>query len=451
MKRELIKKTISRCTICGEGCSAVVSKEGGNIFLERNCPTDGYKSFRIGPAEFYWQAAGHPANACCGNGNCCSVSGQNVGTLGSNATQPSNIEDLSTCTALIDIVDSCNLKCPTCFASSPFGIGENLKYIPLPELQHRIQSVITRKGKIELLQLSGGEPTLHPQFFDLLIWAFDHPGIDHVLVNTNGVKLAADDDFLTEFQRILRPKKMRLYLQYDGPQEAGQKELRDADLRRLRIKAIERAGEIGLSIHLAMTVNEYNLAYLWESLTFGAEYSNVLGISYQPMFLSGRSLGNLEDQPISGGDIALGLIEQSQGIFTTDDFTPLPCGDPNCQIVSGVMRHESRLIPVVRFIDRANINQVLRDKIDFDIEALKQCGCEGQPLAEFLKDKVLLPEHGFFIFIKPFMDARSWDKDRIDRCCTHVIGKDGKLYSFCEYYSGLPGVGQSARVEVLTI
>ena len=32
----------------------------------------------------------------------------------------------------------------------------------------RIQSVIARKGKIEILQLSGGEPTLHPEFFELV-------------------------------------------------------------------------------------------------------------------------------------------------------------------------------------------------------------------------------------------------------------------------------------------
>jgi uncharacterized radical SAM superfamily Fe-S cluster-containing enzyme len=34
------------------------------------------------------------------------------------------------------------------------------------------------------------------------------------------------------------------------------------------------------------------------------------------------------------------------------------------------------------------------------------------------------------------MDASTWDEDRIDRCCTHVIRPDGKLDSFCRYYSG---------------
>jgi len=42
----------------------------------------------------------------------------------------------------------------------------------------------------------------------------------------------------------------------------------------------------------------------------------------------------------------------------------------------------------------------------------------------------------FRIMIKPFMDASSWDEHRIQRCCTHVIRPDGRLDSFCRYYSG---------------
>jgi len=41
------------------------------------------------------------------------------------------------------------------------------------------------------------------------------------------------------------------------------------------------------------------------------------------------------------------------------------------------------------------------------------------------------------LFIKPFMDVNTWDEDRIDRCCTHVIRPDGKLDSFCRYYANL--------------
>ena len=39
----------------------------------------------------------------------------------------------------------------------------------------------------------------------------------------------------------------------------------------------------------------------------------------------------------------------------------------------------------------------------------------------------------FAIGIKPFMDAWSYDQDRIDKCCVHIISADGTPVSFCEY------------------
>jgi len=68
-----------------------------------------------------------------------------------------------------------------------------------------------------------------------------------------------------------------------------------------------------------------------------------------------------------------------------------------------------------------------------------KCGCESEPLGGLLKKFELDESNTFRLFIKPFMDARTWDEDRIDRCCTHVIRPDGKLDSFCRYYSGVHG------------
>ena len=78
----------------------------------------------------------------------------------------------------------------------------------------------------------------------------------------------------------------------------------------------------------------------------------------------------------------------------------------------------------------------LGTKVRYKLEDLMKCGCESEPLGELLKQFELDETHTFRLFIKPFMDAATWDEDRIDRCCTHVIRPDGKLDSFCRYYSG---------------
>ncbi|MEO6788756.1 MAG: radical SAM protein, partial [Chthoniobacteraceae bacterium] len=214
------------------------------------------------------------------------------GLFASAASQPSTLtsqlaqERLSTCLALIEIVNSCNLACPTCYADSPQSRAVDA--VPLADLQARIQGVIDRKGGIEILQLSGGEPTLHPQFFELLAWLHAHPGIDYVLLNTNGVRIANDDAFSAELGRTFQRGKFQLYLQFDGTQEAAQHWLRGADLRATRERAIARCRDLGIPLTLAMTVTPENLPHVWDAVDFGLRWENVRGISFQPLFGSGR-------------------------------------------------------------------------------------------------------------------------------------------------------------------
>jgi uncharacterized radical SAM superfamily Fe-S cluster-containing enzyme len=445
---ELLKRTTSRCPVCHVSCPAEVWRTGGissKVLLKRTCPEHGQASVCIASdARFYWLAKGRDENSCCAAGTCCSADGSNPGTLGRNA-EPGDalgvIEKLSTCLALIEIVNSCNLACPTCFADSPVGAGQKVDAVPLADLQRRIQGVIDRKGRIEILQLSGGEPSLHPQFFELLRWLHAHPGIDYVLLNTNGVRIAHDDDFAAELARTFRYGKFQLYLQFDGPQAAGQKSLRGADLRVTRERCLERCREMKLPVTLAMTVTTENLPHLWEAIDFGLRWPNVRGISFQPLFTSGRipHTPTSNSQPstvLNTADIILAAVGQSAGKLRFEDFTPLPCGDPNCATIGYLLKVRGQIRSVSDFVDFKNVQEFLGTKVRYRLEDLMKCGCESEPLGALLKQFELDESHTFRLFIKPFMDAATWDEDRIDRCCTHVIRPDGKLDSFCRYYSG---------------
>lgn len=448
---ELLKRTTSRCPACHRPCPAEVWRTGGiapKVFLKRTCAEHGEASVCIASdARFYWLARGKAENACgCGPNSCCSVDGANTGTLGRNA-EPGEalgvMEKLSTCLALIEIVSSCNLSCPTCYADSPLGAGQKVDAVPLENLQQRIQGVIDRKGKIEILQLSGGEPTLHPQFFELLRWLQDHPQIDYVLLNTNGVRIARDDAFARELGAAFHYGAFQLYLQFDGLQEAGQGFLRGADLRATRERCLERCAEMKLPVTLAMTVMSENLLFLWDAIEFGLRWPNIRGISFQPMFESGRvpqsrvrSPKPKVDERLNTADIILAAVGQSSGKLRFEDFTPLPCGDPNCATIGYLLKVGGQVRSISDFIDFTRVQEFLGTKIRYKLEDLMKCGCESEPLGELLREFELDESHTFRLFVKPFMDATTWDEDRIDRCCTHVIRPDGKLDSFCRYYSG---------------
>ena len=425
-----LKTTTGRCLDCHKTCPAEVwttASASSPVHYKRTCPEHGEQwSVLSSDARFYWPSIGAEKGSDCSasSSNCCD-------------SAPDTIEALSTCLALIEIVDSCNLKCPTCFADSLPGIGPTLDYVPIEEIKTRVQDVIDRKGSIEILQFSGGEPTLHPQFFELVEWSNANPGIDYLLINTNGVRLATDNAFLEQLELVVNYGHMQVYLQFDGTREEGQQTLRGTDLRDLKQKAVERCNQIGLPLTLAMTVIPENLDQLWETIDFGLRYPHIRGVSFQPMFDSGRNnMNESTERRLNVADIILGAVEQSGGKLKFEDFTPLPCGDPNCATIGYLLKIGGTVRSISDFIDFREVQGFLQDRLRYQLDDLRNCGCESQPLGVILKQFELDESHTFRLFIKPFMDAQSWDDDRIDRCCTHVIRPDGKLDSFCRYYSG---------------
>jgi uncharacterized radical SAM superfamily Fe-S cluster-containing enzyme len=465
---KLLKTTTSRCPVCHGACPAQVVKRENKVFMERTCAVHGEFSACIASdARFYWLAMGKEENRCSAGRSCCSAEGKPAGTLGKNAEGRGEnpIETLSTCLALIEIVNSCNLACPTCYADSPVGTGPKVDAVPLDEIKARVQGVIDRKGGIEILQLSGGEPTLHPQLFELCAWLKAHPKIDFVLLNTNGVLLAKDPHFAKQLSAAFNGTGIQLYLQFDGTQLSGQRELRGGDLRAMREQAIANCAAADIPVTLAMTVTPENIVHLWDALRFGLETTAVHGITFQPVFGSGRGgsrnaevgmRNNIKaavhsafpiptstfQNRLNTADVLLNVVEQSQGKLRFEDFTPLPCGDPNCATIGYLIRQGSNVWPISKFLDFTKLQGFLQDKVHYTLEDLAKCGCDNTELGELLKLMERTRSMAFRIMVKPFMDAWTWDEDRIDRCCTHVIRPDGVLDSFCRYYSGFADTKQ---------
>lgn len=431
--KERLKSTVGRCLVCHRPCPGEIwaSEESPErVFFKHCCPTDGeHWSLLSSDRRFYWISQGEEN---CNITNCCSYGCEDNSLREYRAVK---VEQLSTCLALIEIVDSCNLKCPTCFADSPVGVGKAVDAVPLEEIQARIQGVIDRKGGIEILQLSGGEPTLHPQFEDLVDWINENAGIDYLLINTNGVRLAQDTAFLQRLGERVRTGHVQVYLQFDGTGEVATRQLRGGDLRAMKRKAVENCAAIDLPVTLAMTVIPENLTEIWSTIEFGLGFPHVRGVSFQPRFGSGR-VGAGESRRLNVADLVHGAVLQSQGILKFEDFTPLPCGDPNCATIGYLLKIDDEVRSISDFIDFSQVQGFLADRVRYSLKDLEQCGCESEPLGAMLKAFELDASHTFRLFIKPFMDAHSWDEDRLDRCCTHVIRPDGKLDSFCRYYSG---------------
>ncbi|MEZ6097200.1 MAG: radical SAM protein [Pirellulaceae bacterium] len=448
---QILKQTTSLCPVCLDSVRAEVRQVGDEIQLHRQCPAHGTFAAVINShSRHYHLSAG--ADSSCASGSslplvdtattCCS--GGQCGT---------SMDNLSTCIGLIEIVNSCNMACPVCFADSPQE--RHVDAISFEEFCDRINAVTERKGMIDILQLSGGEPTIHPEFFRVLEWALANPQIGHVLLNTNGIKLTSESFFeqLTTLRQ--RFQKLEIYLQFDGLQAAGQVELRGADMRKTRETVIANCQKAGIPVNLAMTVDEHNREHIGDVLRLAMASPGVSGITWQPMFGSGRAYAgfnaaandlvpltsattSIEWPPIrrlNVSDIIVAAVEQSDGVLCEADFTPLPCGDPNCHTVAYLLRRGDELVGLSKLIDLTAVQGFLKDRLNYNTEDLIRCGCESEPLGSILKQLEIGPESVLRLVIKPFMDAWTFDQHRTDRCCVHVIGVGGKLESFCRYYA----------------
>ena len=190
-----------------------------------------------------------------------------------------------TCILLEDVTDHCNLRCPTCFTeSSP----ASARWRRWSRCWRRSTPGSSREnGRLDVLMLSGGEPTLYPQLAELLDAVAARP-IVRVLVNTNGIRLAQDDELLALLTR--HRERVEVYLQYDGLTADASRHHRGADLRRLKDRAVERLSRAGIFTTLTMTaalgVNDDEIGAV---IKRGLDTPYVGGVTIQPVFGSGRS------------------------------------------------------------------------------------------------------------------------------------------------------------------
>ena len=229
----------------------------------------------------------------------------------------------------VDFSSKCNLRCPMCFAESGPG-GDFLNYDTYTGMVDRL---VKLEGIADVIQLSGGEPTLHPDLVKMVRYAYEQP-IQAVMINTNGIRLARDPALL----EALAPMKDRLeiYLQFDGLTQATQEKLRGEELLEVKHKALERLTEAGIRCTLVCTVeHNTNLHEVGAVLKFGLERPIVRGLSFQLASYCGRHVDPKDlEQRVTMPDVVKQLASQiDEDWLRPDDFYPLPCAHPNCHLI----------------------------------------------------------------------------------------------------------------------
>jgi uncharacterized radical SAM superfamily Fe-S cluster-containing enzyme len=382
------------------------------------------------------------------------------------------------------------LKCPICFANANAA-----GYVFEPTFEQIIYEFAVLRAQrpipVAAIQFAGGEPTIYPQFPEI-VKASKDMGFAQVQVATNGIRLATEDGFL---DKVAEAGLNTIYLQFDGLREENYIKARGRPLLDIKLKVIERVRERkGKNLatpticFVPTMVNSFNDDQAGEILNYAIKNRDVVkGVNFQPVSLTGRIPE--EDRRklrYTLSDLAYDLEEQT-GYLTRDDWSPVPFVSPISELVSVLtdiakpsftshpacglasylfLESGKDPVPITRFIDVEGLMEDLwllaqdtkdkKIKFTSKLKALQllkrhfkpEEAPEGMGLAKMLKilnrmftkgDKAGAAEFSWstmYVGGMHFQDNYNYDIERVKRCVIHYATPDGKVIPFCAYNTG---------------
>jgi uncharacterized radical SAM superfamily Fe-S cluster-containing enzyme len=365
-----------------------------------------------------------------------------------------------TCLGVIEVNSNCNMDCPLCFSEAQPGFS-----LTLEEVEQMLDDLVRTEGNPEVVQFSGGEPTIHPQIIEF-VRAAKARDIPFVMINTNGKRIARDDRFLEQLNEV-RPS---LYFQFDGFEPNTYRILRgEPDILDEKLRALDRLAKIGLNVTIVPAiergVNEHEVGKIIE---FAIQHPAIHGINFQPAFHAGRHLQHDPLKRMTIPDIIRLIGEQTAGKFAASDFVPVPCCFPTCNSVTYAFIEGEKVTPLPRILNVYDYLDYITNRVmpDFSLEIKKaleglwssssvpgsqksteqfalSCQACGIPESATIGD---LADHMLMIMLQDFMDPWTFNQKNLMKCCKEFLLPGGKQIPFCAYNT--LGYREQARIQL---
>ena len=343
------------------------------------------------------------------------------------------------CLSLVEIADACNLRCPVCYASSG---PDRPHFRPIDQIERMLDAVVRNEGHPDVVQISGGEPTIHPDFFAVLDLAKARP-IRHLMVNTNGVRLAEDEAFTARLAGYM--PDFEVYLQFDSFERDALMDLRGADLRRIREQAIERLNRHNISTTLVVTVKRgVNDGEIGRIVEYALQQPCVRGVTLQPVQVAGRhDRFNPATDRLTLTEVRRRILEQTS-VFRPEDVIPVPC-HPDSLAMAYALKIGGRVVPLTGLIDpkvliEGGRNTIVYEQDDavregiFKLFATNHSPASGMStlrdllccLPSVQAPAGLTYQNLFRVLIMNFIDAYAFDVRSVKKTCVHIVHPDAK-------------------------
>jgi tetraether lipid synthase len=430
--------TLSICSTCLRRVDAKIIFEKGNVFMLKNCVEHGFEKVLIATDVEYYK---------------------NI----RNYNKPGEIplkfntkthygcpydcglcqdHEQHSCLTVLEITDRCNLSCPTCYAMSSLHYG---RHRTIDEVEEMLDIIVANEGEPDVVQISGGEPTIHPDFFAILDIAKKKP-IKHLMVNTNGIRIAKDFEFAKRLATYV--PNFEIYLQFDSFKVVALEQLRGKDLTDVRIKALQHLNKLNLSTTLVVTLQKgLNDDEIGKIIEFALKQPCVRGVTFQPTQVAGRNENfNPQKDRLTLTEVRQNILSQTN-IFSANDIIPVPC-NPDALAMGYALKLAGNVFPMTRYINPADLLDKSKNTIVYEQDValhsqlinIFSTGISVDKVTDNLNQLLcclpnikapgLTYNNLFRIIIMRFIDTYDFDVRAIKKSCVHIVHKDGRIIPF---------------------
>ncbi|MDR1701563.1 MAG: radical SAM protein [Sporomusaceae bacterium] len=446
--RIFINATVAYCPTCQEAEQAKIIAGPEGVFLERVCPVKGAAGVKLA-ADYNWylervnvpRPLKSPKEGRKMEKGCpldCGICECHAGSF---------------CLPIFSITNDCNLDCPICFT---YNRPDQKYYKSVADTQKIIAHIVNQTGGVPLLNLTGGEPTLHPELFSILA-ACQHEKIGRVTMNTNGLRLAAEREFAVK----IKEAGVQLVLSLDTFDPHKSVIIHGQDISGAKRKALQVIEELAIPVTLlAVCIKGVNEADVAQIVSEYIKKPFVRSITIQNMAFTGRNGSKFTPREHITIDEVEKLLSGKPD-FDSSHFFALGSYHPLCYSAAYYLVHAGRMLPLSKLIAREKLSQftqgnyLLNPGADFSqhfLDGINKLWAEGEDeafisaLREFITElypagKPLTAARRLevaekmlkMVYIHAHMDDDNFDLGRVSLCGDLVPDETGRMIPACSY------------------
>lgn len=453
MADALLGSTTSLCATCKRSVAAELWKSGEQVVMRKRCPEHGASSVLISSNADWYASVMQEAPVLSAPTALKSVAQGCPFDCGPCTAHEQNVQ-----LPIVPITSACNLDCPICYTHNK---NDGAWHMTEHELQAILQHLRRAAPDKRIINLTGGEPTLHPDFVRLVELCHEE-GIRRITISTHGMRFLKDEWLLERLAQL----DARVVLSFDSFQRGANQELLGGDFlaAKMKVLALLEKHQISTTL-LPVLVRGANDSELSAFVELALAKDFIRSVEFHPMTFTGQG-GALFSRAgrYTTYDVLADLERASGAQLKVSDFVSSPAAHALCYLVTYLLRlDDRRWLPFPRFMDRSMLRQLLGrslylepgPEMDEQLRAIidrlwtGEQACEDaeavlaalRRLLRELSDPGLddgtrlgVAERAIkAIYVHAHMDEENFDTDRIRQCPVGIREPDGSNIPSCAY------------------